>query len=96
MCPRRPDKPSPARSSAAEYLTFVSAAGEREDSFDLRYEDENLWMTQRLMAALYDVGVATINHHIKQIYADREQLEEATIRYFRMVQQEGARAVARR
>ena len=95
MKPRRPDKPSPARSSAAEYLTFVSAAGEREESFDLRYEDENLWMTQRLMAALYDVGVATINHHIKQIYADREQLEEATIRYFRIVQQEGTRAVAR-
>ena len=52
-------------------------------------------MPQRLMVALYDIGLPTINHHIKQVYADGEQLEEATIRYFRIVQQEGTRQVTR-
>ena len=92
---KKPKKPNLAQSSAAEYLTYVIAAGDTEESFDLRYEDETLWITQRLMAALYDIGLPTINHHIKQIYADGEQLEEATIRYFRIVQQEGPRQVTR-
>lgn len=83
------------RSSAAEYLTFVASTGESDASFEMRYEDENIWLTQKMMAALYDVGLSTINEHIKKIYADGELTEEATIRKFRIVQTEGTRQVNR-
>ena len=83
------------RSSAAEYLTFVAATGESDVSFEMRYEDENIWLTQKMMAALYDVGLPTINEHIKKIYADGELTEAATIRKFRIVQTEGVRQVNR-
>lgn len=83
------------RSSAAEYLTFVASTGESDVSFEMRYEDENIWLTQKMMAALYDVDVRTVNEHIKKIYADGELTEQATIRKFRIVQTEGTRQVNR-
>ena len=83
------------RSSAAEYLTFVSAIGDQPESVELRYQDENIWLTQRLMAELYGVDVRTISEHIQKIYADHELEEEATIRNFRIVQTEGTRQVSR-
>ena len=83
------------RSSAAEYLTFVSAIGDQPESVELRYQDENIWLTQRLMAELYGVEVPTINEHIQKIYADYELEEGATIRNFRIVQTEGSRQVSR-
>ncbi len=83
------------RSSAAEYLTYVASTGESDASFEMRYEDENIWLTQKMMAVLYDVGLPTINEHIKKIYADGELTEEATIRKFRIVQTEGTRQVGR-
>ena len=61
----------------------------------MRYEDENIWLTQKMMATLYDVGLPTINEHIKKIYADSELEESATIRNFRIVQTEGSRQVTR-
>lgn len=85
----------PIRSSAAEYLTFVAATGEQGNSVEMRYEDENIWLTQKMMATLYDVEVPTINAHIKKIYEDAELSEAATIRKFLIVQQEGARQVSR-
>jgi hypothetical protein len=83
------------RSSAAEYLTFVAATGDSADSVEMRYEDENIWLTQKMMAALYNVDVRTINEHIKKIYSDGELTEAATIRKFRIVQTEGSRQVNR-
>ena len=83
------------RSSAAEYLTFVASTGESDVSYEMRYEDENIWLTQKMMAALYDVDVRTVNEHIKKIYADGELTEQATIRKFRIVQTEGTRQVNR-
>ena len=83
------------RSSAAEYLTFVASTGDSDESFEMRYEDENIWLTQKMMAALYDVDIRTINEHIKKIYDDHELSEEATIRNFRIVQAEGGRQVNR-
>ena len=74
------------RSSAAEYLTYVASVGEQQDSVEMRYEDENIWLTQKMMATLYDVGLPTINEHIKKVYADSELEEAATIRKFRIVQ----------
>ena len=83
------------RSSAAEYLTYVASVGDQQDSIEMRYEDENIWLTQKMMATLYDVGLPTINEHIKKIYADSELEEAATIRNFRIVQTEGFRQVTR-
>ena len=83
------------RSSAAEYLTFVASTGESDVSFEMRYEDENIWLTQKMMAVLYDVSLPTINEHIKKIYSDGELTEEVTIRKFRIVQEEGTRKVNR-
>ena len=83
------------RSSAAEYLTYVASVGNQQDSIEMRYEDENIWLTQKMMATLYDVGLPTINEHIKKIYADSELEETATIRNFRIVQTEGSRQVTR-
>ena len=83
------------RSSAAEYLTFVAATGDRQDSFEMRYEDENIWLTQKMMAVLYDVSVAAINQHIQKIYNDSELEPESTIKKYLTVQTEGTRQVGR-
>ena len=83
------------RASAAEYLTFVAAGGKSAESIEIRYEDENIWLTQKMMAVLYDASVSTINEHIKNILADHELQEEATIRNFRIVQTEGDRSITR-
>ena len=83
------------RSSAAEYLTFVAATGENQDNIEMRYEDENIWLTQKMLATLYDVEVPTINYHIKKIFRDSELQSEATIRKFLIVQSEGTREVSR-
>lgn len=84
------------RSSAAEYLTYVASIGDQQDSIEMRYEDENIWLTQKMMATLYDVDVRTINEHIKKIYSDSELEEDSTIRNFRIVQTEGSRQVTRK
>ena len=89
------EKKKSLRSSTAEYLTFVAATGDSTESMEMRYEDENIWLTQKMMAALYDVDVRTINDHIQKIYSDGELQEKATIRNFRIVQTEGARQVNR-
>ena len=83
------------RSSAAEYLTFVAATGDNSESIEMRYEEENIWLTQRLMATLYDVTVSAINQHIKTIYNDNELTEDSTIKKFLIVQNEGNRKVSR-
>ena len=83
------------RSSAAEYLIYVASVGDQQDSIEMRYEDENIWLTQKMMATLYDVDVRTINEHIKKIYSDSELEEDSTIRNFRIVQTEGSRQVTR-
>lgn len=82
-------------SSAAEYLTYIAAVGDTAENMEMRYEDENIWLTQKMMAQLYDVSLSTINEHIKKIYGDNELTETATIRKFRIVQIEGSRQVSR-
>jgi hypothetical protein len=70
------------RSSAAEYLTFVAAGGHSESSVEMRYEDENIWLTQKMMATVYDVSVPAINQHLKRIFADNELEEAAVIKQY--------------
>ena len=84
------------RSSAAEYLTFVASTGEQGESIEIRYEEENIWLTQKKLAQLYDVDVRTINHHIQTVYGDNELFPEATIRKYEIVQNEGGRTVQRK
>ncbi len=58
-----------------------------------RLENETVWLTQKLMAALFQIGVGTVNHHLKAIFAEGELVPEATIRRYRIVQTEGGREV---
>ena len=82
------------RSSAAEYLTYVAATGDNPESVEVRYEDENIWLTQKMLATVYGVNVATINEHISNIYKDNEVERDSSIRKFLIVQKEGTREVS--
>ena len=77
------------RSSAAEYLTFVAATGDGAESMEMRYEDENIWLTQKMMAALYDVSVSAINQHLKTIFEDGELDKEAVIKKYLITASDG-------
>ncbi|MDR2573999.1 MAG: virulence RhuM family protein [Desulfovibrio sp.] len=92
---KRTNKEISIRSSAAEYLTFVAATGDNPATVEIRYQDENIWLTQKMLATLYEVDVRTINYHLKKIFSDNEIEPEATIRNFRIVQTEGSREVTR-
>uniref|UniRef100_UPI0033423673 virulence RhuM family protein n=1 Tax=Castellaniella defragrans TaxID=75697 RepID=UPI0033423673 len=81
------------RNSTAEFLIFTGQAGDQ--SIEARYEDETLWLSQKLMAELFGVDVRTVSEHLKNIFASQELAPEATIRNFRIVQQEGTRTVSR-
>jgi len=81
------ERNSLVRSSAAEYLTFVAAAG--EGGVDAVYADENVWLTQRMMGLLYDVETHTINYHLKKIFADSELAEGSVLRNFRITAADG-------
>ena len=77
------------KSSAAEYLTYVSAVGDSVNSIEIRYENENIWLTQKMMAALYDVSVAAINQHIKKIFEDNELDENSVIKNYLITANDG-------
>lgn len=83
----RKNEVSIVRSSAAEYLTFVAASG--EGGVEAVYADENIWLTQKMMATLYDVDVRTVNYHLKRIFSDSELEEKAVIRNFRITATDG-------
>ena len=70
------------RSSAAEYLTYIAATGDSPQSIEMRYEDENIWLTQKLMSVLYDVDVRTINYHINKILREGELEASSVIRKY--------------
>ncbi len=77
------------RSSAAEYLTYAAGSGGDASSVELRYEDENIWLTQRLMAQLYGVSVPAINQHLKTIFNDGELEEDRVIKNFLITASDG-------
>ncbi|MDJ0762801.1 MAG: virulence RhuM family protein [Myxococcota bacterium] len=77
------------RSSAAEYLTFVAAGGGGETSVEMRYEDENIWLTQKMMATLYDVSVPAINQHLKRIFDDKELEKKSVIKKYLITATDG-------
>lgn len=76
-------------SSAAEYLTFVASTGDSNESFEMRYEDENIWLTQKMMAVLYDVSVPAINQHLKKIFDDGELVKDSVIKKYLITADDG-------
>lgn len=85
------DKKYQIRNSTAEFLIFTSQAG--KNSIEVRVEENNVWLTQKLMATLFEVSVPTINEHLTNLYIQGEISKLATIRNFRIVQKEGTREV---
>lgn len=83
------------RSSAAEYLTYVASVGDESSSVEMRYENENIWLTQKMMSVLYDVSKQTISQHIQRIFNDGELIPEATVKKYLTVQVEGNRQISR-
>ena len=81
------------RNSTAEFLIFTSQSG--EDGIEVRVQDENVWLTQKLIAKLFDVKIPTINEHLQNIFSSKELDKKSTIRKFLIVQKEGAREVSR-
>lgn len=81
------------RSSAAEFLIFETQA--KEDSIEVRYEDNTLWLTQKMMAQLFSVESNTITYHLQDLFRSKEITEDSTTRKFRVVQTEGNRQVTR-
>lgn len=77
------------RSSAAEYLTYVASVGEETHNVEVRYEDENIWLIQKMMGLLFDVESHTINYHIKKIFSDSELNEDSVTRKFRVTAEDG-------
>ena len=75
------------RSSAAEYLTFITATGESD--VNAVYCDENVWLTQKMMGLLYNVETHTINYHLKKLFSDGEIEENSVIRKFRITAADG-------
>jgi hypothetical protein len=81
------------RNSTAEFLVFTGQAGEK--SIEARYEDETIWLTQKLIAELFDVDVRTVSEHLKNIFQSHELLENSVIRKFRNTAADGKRYLTR-
>ncbi|MCB1159725.1 MAG: virulence RhuM family protein [Leptospiraceae bacterium] len=78
---------------ASQFIIYTTELGDTR--IDVRMEEETVWLSQKQMAELYQKDVRTVNEHIQNIYSEEELLPEATIRNFRIVQQEGKRQVSR-
>lgn len=79
------------RNSTAEFLIFTAQSG--EESIEVKYVDETVWLSQRMIAKLFDKGRSTITEHLNAIYTDKELDKTATCRNFRQVQTEGNRNI---
>lgn len=87
MAGKKQNKADMIRSSAAEYLIYIAATG--DGGFEAIYADENIWLTQKMMGALYNVDVRTINYHLRKVFSGGELYEESVIRYFRITASDG-------
>jgi hypothetical protein len=79
------------RNSTAEFLIFTRQVG--EDGIEVRVEDETVWLTQKLMAALFSVDVRTISEHLKNIFDTGELDEKSVCRDFRQTDEDGNETV---
>lgn len=79
----------PQKSSAAQFLTYVASIGANSEKYEIRYEDENIWMSQKMLAQVYGIEINSINYHIKKIFADAELEEASVIRKIRITGPDG-------
>ena len=86
---KKKSKEITVNSSAAEYLTYVAAAGDDKQSFEMRYDDENIWLTQKMMAALYNVSVQNVGQHIKKVFEDGELSPDSVIKKYFITANDG-------
>jgi len=70
------------RSSTSEYLTYIASSGGDSENLEILYQDENIWLTQKMMATLYDVTIPAINQHIKTIFNDNELTSDSVIKEY--------------
>ena len=83
------DDLEPQKSSAAQFLTYVASVGNVDERYEIRYEDENIWMSQKMLAQVYGIEINSINYHIKKIFADAELDESSVIRKIRITGPDG-------
>ena len=79
----------PQKSSAAQFITYIASTGAGGEKYEIRYEDENIWMSQKMLAAVYGIEINSINYHIKKIFADAELDENSVIRKIRITGPDG-------
>ena len=75
--------------SAAQFLTYIASTGASNEKYEIRYEDENIWMSQKMLAQVYGIEVNSINYHIKKIFLDAELEEASVIRKIRITGSDG-------
>ncbi len=92
---KKPKQSAAAESSAAQYLTFIASSGNDAQSVEMRYEDENIWLTQKMIAELYGVSKQAIDQHVDRLEADGE-FDGSTVKQYLTVQTEGTRQVSRK
>ena len=83
------DSMEPQKSSAAQFLTYVASVGSVDERYEIRYEDENIWMSQKMLAQVYDVDLRTISYHIKKIFKDAELDEGSVIQKYWITADDG-------
>ena len=79
----------PQKSSAAQFITYIASTGASNEKYEIRYEDENIWMSQKMLSQVYGVEVNTVNYHVKKIFADAELDERSVIRKIRITGADG-------
>jgi len=89
MAKKKASKEVNIRSSAAEYLIYAASTGDDPQSFEMRYADENIWLTQKMMAILYDIDVSVINRHLKKIFTDGELTESSVVAKYAITAADG-------
>ena len=83
------DNLEPQKSSAAQYLTYIASVGQVDERFEIRYEDENIWMSQKMLAQVYGVEVPNISYHLRKLFQDAELDKNSVIKEILITAQDG-------
>ena len=83
------DNLEPQKSSAAQYLTYIASVGQVDERFEIRYEDENIWMSQKMLAQVYGVEVPNIAYHLRKLFQDAELDKNSVIKEIIITAQDG-------
>ena len=81
----------PQKSSAAQFLTYIASTGSGGEKYEIRYQDENIWMSQKMLAAVYGVEVPNIAYHLRKLFADAELDKSAVIKEILITADDGKR-----